>query len=131
MMCSCANPSFHLSPVSLNVKAKREPFVVVHDSVSSANYTILTQNVDELRDRQNSPSISMWPYLLDSAQTRQLNQISIYAERGSSREQARLLYMNACALKIWRQMGMAATVVGESHRPPRSALLCFGMPFSE
>jgi hypothetical protein len=70
---------------------------------------------------------SMWRYLLASAQTRQLNQISTYAEGSSSREQSRLLYMNAGALRIWREMGMVAMVIGESCRPARSALLCFGM----
>jgi len=73
----------------------------------------------------------MWPYLLNSAQTQRLNQISVYADRGTSREQTRLLYMNASALNLWREMGMSVTVIGESHRPPHSALLSFGMPFSE
>jgi hypothetical protein len=30
-----------------------------------------------------------------------------------------------------REMGMRVTIFGESHRPPRSAMLSFGMPFSE
>jgi hypothetical protein len=131
MMPPCASPSFVFPPVTLGVQAKRKPFVMVHESVASANYTIVAQNRDELLFPDNSPSISMWPYLLDSAQTRLLNRISIYAERGSSREQSRLLYMNASALRIWREMGMPATVIGESYRPARSAVLCFGMPFSE
>lgn len=104
---------------------------MVYESVVSANYTIIAQSRDELLIPENSPSISMWPYLLRSAQTRQLGQISVYAERGSSREESRLLYMNASALRTWREMGMAARVVGEAHRPPRTALLCFGVPFSE
>lgn len=104
---------------------------MVNDSVASANYTIVAQNRDQLLIPENSPSLSMWPYLLDSAQTHLLNRISVYAERGTSREQSRLLYMNTSALRIWREMGMAANVIGEAHRPPRSACLCFGMPFSE
>jgi len=131
MMTSCASPGLLLPPVSLKVEMQRQPFVMVQSSVASANYTIVAQNRDELLFPDNSPSISMWPYLLNSAQTRLVNQISIYAERGSSREQSRLLYMNASALRIWREMGMPVTVIGESHRPARSAVLCFGMPFSE
>lgn len=131
MMTSCASPSLRFPPLTLGVKTKRQPFVVVHDSVVSAKYTIVAQSRDELLFPDNSPSISMWPYLLNSAQTRLLNKISIYAERGVSREQSRLLYMNASAFRIWQEMGMAATVIGESYRPSRDARLCFGMPFSE
>jgi len=39
--------------------------------------------------------------------------------------------MNADALSVWREMGIGVTIIGESHRPPRSAMLSFGMPFSE
>ena len=123
--------SFVLHPVRMNVMPQREVHVIVNDSVASANYTIVAQSRDEVMFPENSPSVSMWPYLLSSAQTRQLNQISVYTDRGTSREQARLLYMNAGALKMWREMRLAGTVVGESHRPPRSAMLSFGMPFSE
>ena len=131
MIPSCATHSFLAAPITLRVRTKREPFILIHNSVESANYTVLAQSRDELLILENSPSVSMWPYLLNSAQTRLLNQISIYAERGSSREQSRLLYMNAGALSIWREMAMSVTVIGESFRPPRTALLCFGMPFSE
>jgi hypothetical protein len=98
---------------------------------ASANYTIVSQNRDEVGAVANSPSISMWPYLLQSEQTKLLNSISVYTGKGASREQVRLLYMNAAALAMWREMGHACTVIGESHRPPRSATLSFGMPFSE
>ena len=64
-------------------------------------------------------------------ETRRLNKISVYAERGTSRERSRLLYMNSSALSLWREMGMAGTIVGESYRPPASAMLSFGMPFFE
>ena len=60
-----------------------------------------------------------------------LNYISVYTGRGKSRDQSRLLYINADALSVWREMGMRVTIIGESHRPPRSAMLSFGMPFSE
>lgn len=99
--------------------------------VASAHYTILAQTRDELLKPENSPSISMWPYLLKSAQTLAMNSISVYAERGTSREQSRLLYMNAAALRMWREMGKPITIIGEAHRPPRTATLSFGMPFSE
>ena len=131
MMASCATPSFLISPVKLIVKAQRQPFVVINNSVVSANYTIVAQTREELLVPQNSPSLSMWPYLVDSGQTRQLNQISVYAQRGTSRDQSRLLYMNAAALNIWREMGMTASAIGETFRPPRTAQLCFGMPFSQ
>ena len=120
-----------LQPLRLNVMTKRGLHVAVNGCISSANYTIVAQSSDEMMVPENSPSVSMWPYLLNSAQTRQLNLISVYADKGTSREQSRLLYMNAAALSIWCEMGMPVTVIGESHRPPRAALLAFGMPFSE
>lgn len=94
------------------------------------NYSILQQSAKELRETENSPSVSMWPYLVDSAQTQLINTISIYSERGDTAERARLLYMNAAALDVWKRMNRATLPVGEVHRPPRSALLLFGMPFS-
>jgi hypothetical protein len=100
-------------------------------NIVSANYTIVSQSRDEVGAVANSPSISMWPYLLQSEQTKLLNSISVYTDKGKSREQTRLLYMNTAALAMWREMGHACTVIGESHRPPRSATLSFGMPFSE
>jgi hypothetical protein len=114
-----------------NILSQRRLHVVVNSSISSANYTILAQSRDEMMVPGNSPSISMWPYLCSSSQTRRLNKISIYAERGRSRERSRLLYMNASALSVWREMGMPVTIIGESHRPPFSAMLSFGMPFFE
>jgi hypothetical protein len=110
---------------------QRRLHVVVKASVSSAYYTVLAQSRDEVMVAENSPSISMWPYLLHSSQARRLNMISVYAQRGTSREQTRLLYMNSSALSLWREMRMPATVIGESNRPPLSATLSFGMPFSE
>jgi hypothetical protein len=104
--------------------------VVVNGHIASANYTVVEQNRDEVMVPENSPSVSMWPYLLNSAQPRRLNHISVYTGRGTSRDQSRLLYINADALSVWREMGMRVTIIGESHRP-RVAMLSFGMPFSE
>lgn len=95
------------------------------------NYSVLQQTTEQLRETENSPSVSMWPYLVDSAQTQLINQISIYAEKGDTADRARVLYMNAMALEVWEKMDRATTAVGEVHRPPKSALLLFGMPFSE
>ena len=95
------------------------------------NYSILEQTAEEIGETENSPSVSMWPHLLQCDQTGLVPQISIYTQSGGARERARILYMNAVALGVWIAMGKAAVVVGEVHRPPRSALLVFGMPFSE
>jgi hypothetical protein len=117
--------------VRLKVSNQLALHVVVNGHIASANYTVVAQNRDEMMVPKNSPSVSMWPYLLNSAQPRRLNHISVYTRRGKSRDQSRLLYMNADALSVWREMGMRVTIIGESHRPPRSAMLSFGMPFSE
>ena len=95
------------------------------------NYSILEQTTEEIGKTENSPSVSMWPYLLRCDQTGLVPRISIYMDAGKTRKRARVLYMNAVALGIWSAMGKAILVVGEVHRPPRSALLVFGMPFSE
>jgi hypothetical protein len=95
------------------------------------NYSVLIQTADELRETQNSPSVSMWPYLVISAQTQLINTISIYMQRGDKTDRARVLYMNTTALKVWNSMDRATEAVGEVHRPPKSAHLIFGMPFSE
>jgi hypothetical protein len=96
-----------------------------------ANYRVVVQSAAELADIQNSPSVSMGPYLITSEQTRLLTTLSVYSLRGDSREKLRLLYMNATALRIWKEMGKQPTEVGSQNRPPRAATLCFGVPFSE
>jgi hypothetical protein len=101
------------------------------ETTASANYTIVAQSRDEVVEAGGSPSVSMWPYLLASGQEMLLNSMSVYTDKGTSREQVRLLYMNAGALKLWREMGHVCIVIGTSHRPPRTATLSFGMPFSE
>jgi hypothetical protein len=95
------------------------------------NYTVIAQNTHEVQDVQNAPSVSMGPYLITSDKTDLLKTLSVYSQRGNSREQIRLLFMNAIALGIWRAMGKQARLVGAEHRPPRTALLTFGVPFSE
>lgn len=95
------------------------------------NYRVIVQSAADLGDIRNSPSVSMGPYLIASEQTQLLTTLSIYGLRGDSREKARLLYMNATALRIWRDMGKQPTEVGSLHRPPHAALLCLGVPFSE
>lgn len=122
---------FLQTSIRLNVLPQRGIQLRVNSSVVSANYKILAQHRDTVLIPENSPSISMWPYLQDSLQTIRLNTISVYVARGDSREQTRLLYMNAAALSVWREMGMSVTIIGETNRPPRTAALCFGMPFSE
>lgn len=95
------------------------------------NYEIVVQSAREVQDIQSAPAVSMGPYLIESGQTQLLTTISIYSERGECREQVRLLYMNAIALRIWKAMGRRPTLIGPQHRPPKTALLTFGVPFSE
>lgn len=106
--------------------------MVIEASASPAmNYTIVAQDVDEVRDIENSPAVSMARFLNEHERMKLLPTISIYAERGSDRTQVRLLYMNAVALRIWKEMGQRPTEIGSRHRPTRTAVLAFGMPFSE
>lgn len=95
------------------------------------NYEVVAQSAEEVQDTQNAPSVSMGPYLIESGQTQLLTTISIYSERGESREQVRLLYMNAVALRVWKAMGKKPSLVGARYRPSRTSLLTFGVPFSE
>lgn len=95
------------------------------------HYTVIAQSEDEIRDMHNAPAISVGPYLVESGQTNLLNVLSIYSQRGDSRDQLRLFYMNAVALRIWIAMGKKPTVIGSLHRPPRSAVMTLGVPFSE
>jgi hypothetical protein len=97
----------------------------------SLNYEIVAQSAEEVLDTQNAPAVSMAPYLVESGQTQLLTSISIYSERGESREQVRLLYMNAVALRVWKAMGKKPSLISAEHRPSRTSLLAFGVPFSE
>ena len=93
-------------------------------------YETVAQSAAEVQDLQNSPAISIGPYLILTGQAQLLTTISIYSERGTNAEQVRLLYMNQPALSVWRAMGRLPTMIGSSKRPPRSALLAYGVPFS-
>lgn len=95
------------------------------------NYKMIAQSAEEVRNTENSPSVSMSRYLAETDQSRLLTVISIYGKRGESYDQVRLLYMNDEAFRIWREMKRPATILGEMHRPPRDAVLTFGVPFSE
>jgi hypothetical protein len=95
------------------------------------SYHVLSQTAAEVADLENAPAVAIGPYLLQTQQAHLLRVISIYAQRGDSREQLRLLYLNAPALALWREMGKTANIRGETKRPPTSATLTFGVPFSE
>ena len=105
--------------------------LVAKHSPPDLNYTIIAQSAEDVRDIENAPAVSMGPYLLKSGQTSLLTTISIYSLRGENRQQVRLLYMNAAAIQIWKEMGKAPNVTGARNRPPHAALLTFGVPFSE
>jgi hypothetical protein len=97
----------------------------------SLNYRVISQDADEVQELDNSPAISMSNFITANSQTQLLTTLSIYGERGASRDEVRLLYMNEVAFSIWQTMGKAATVIGYRHRPPSSASLTFGIPFSD
>jgi hypothetical protein len=94
-------------------------------------YGTIAQTASEVQDVQNSPAISMGPYLIISGQTELLRSISVYSERGKSREQVRLLYMNVVALGVWTAMGKRTHIIHAQKRPPRTSQLTYGVPFSE
>jgi hypothetical protein len=98
---------------------------------SAFTYGTIAQTAIDVQDVQNSPAISMGPYLIISGQTELLRVVSIYSKRGKSREQVRLLYMNAAALGIWRAMGKHSHIIDAQKRPPRTAQLAYGVPYSE
>lgn len=113
--------------------ASAEHEAMTADDVSgdTGNYAVIRQSVREVRDPENSPSVSMAAYLVETRQEDLFRELSVYVERGTSREEIRRLYMNAVALRIWRDMGKVADVVGQRDRPPPGAELGFGVPFSE
>jgi hypothetical protein len=94
------------------------------------SYDVLSQTAAEVADLGNAPAVTIGPYLLKTEQTPLLRVISIYTKRGNSREQLRLLYMNAPALALWREMGKTANVIEQISRPPTTATLAFGVQFS-
>lgn len=97
----------------------------------SPDYTIVAQDLVEVQDIQNAPAISMGAFLKAVGEMSIFPMLSIYTRNGYDRKHTRLLYMNAAALRIWKIMGMHPKQIGSQHRPPHSAVLAFGMPFSE
>lgn len=97
---------------------------------SPAGYHVIAQTTEEVQDIENAPAISIETYLQGSGQIDLLRVISVYSLRGDNREQMRLLYMNAPAIRVWRPMGKAPTIIGSESRPPHAALLTLGVPFS-
>lgn len=106
-------------------------FKLAPECLNRNGYEVVAQSADEVQDVQNSPAISIGPYLIITGQTSLLTTISVYSERGESRQRVRLLYMNPVALRIWRAMSKGSLVVGWQKRPPKTALLAYGVPFSE
>jgi hypothetical protein len=120
-------PEFDSSPTSNDLLR----CLVANQPVPDLNYQVVAQSADDIQNIENAPAVSMGPYLLESGQTSLLTTISIYSLRGESREQIRLLYMNAVAMQIWKEMGKAPKIIGAQVRPSRTALLTFGVPFSK
>ena len=100
-------------------------------SADTLNYRIIAQSESDVRDIQNAPAISMSSFITESDQTKLLTTLSIYSQRGETSDQVRLLYMNDAAFSVWKAMGKEPKVIGSQHRPPSTALLAFGIPFSE
>ena len=98
---------------------------------AARNYQIVAQSAEDVQNTENAPAVSMGPYLIKSGQRSLLTTISIYSLRGESAEQIRLLYMNPAAIRVWDEMGKAPKIIGAQVRPPRAALLVFGVPFSK
>ncbi len=69
------------------------------------SYHVLSQAAAEAANLENTPAVVIGPYLLATGQTGLLRVMSVYIKRGESREQLRLLYMNAPALALWREIG--------------------------
>ena len=107
-----------------------EGLTAEHDP-AALNYQIVAQSAEDIQNIENAPAVSMGPYLLKSGQRSLLTKISVYSLRGESREQIRLLYMNPAAIRVWEQMGKTPKIIGAQIRPPHTALLAFGVPFSK
>jgi len=97
----------------------------------SADYTIVVQDDIEAQDIRNSPEANMAAFLAAVGGTNIFPTISVYTRDGYDRKHARLLYMNATALRVWQSMGRHPRQIGTQHRPPHSAVLAFGVPFNE
>jgi hypothetical protein len=94
-------------------------------STDTLNYRIIAQSESEVRDIQNAPAISMSYFITQSDQTKLLATLSIYSQRGETRDQVRLLYMNDVAFSIWKAMGKEPRLSAHNidhHRRPFSRL---------
>lgn len=105
--------------------------LVARHGPAEANYQVVAQSDEDLQNIENAPAVSIGPYLDKSGQIQLLTTISVYSLRGESREQMRLLYMNAAAIRVWEEMGREPRIVGARRRPPQTALPAFGVPFSK
>ncbi len=86
-------------------------------SRTALNYEIVAQSAEEVQNIQNAPAISMGQYLVESDQVKLLTTISIYTQHGETRDQVRLLYMNAAALLSMESDGKAAKTGWASSSP--------------
>jgi hypothetical protein len=100
-------------------------------SSDSTDYAIVAQDSIEAQDIQNMPAVSMRGFLMELGEMNVFPTISIYSRNGYDRKHARLLYMNAAALYVWKIMGMNPRQIGVQHRPPHSAVLTFGIPVND
>ena len=91
------------------------------------HYNIIAQSADDIH---RFFSIEMRSYLQNAAQTQLMSHISVYIAKGRTRGRSCLLYMNPVAFGVWTAMKKAGTIVGHVNRPPQSARLVFGTPFS-
>jgi hypothetical protein len=105
--------------------------LVAESTPPALNYQIVAQSAEDVQNIENAPAVSIGPYLLKSRQTHLLTTISIYSLRGESRKQIRPLYMNAPAIRVWEATGNVPEIIGAQVRPPRTAILAFGVPFSK
>jgi hypothetical protein len=121
------NPQYAFSHISNNLLFNLSE----QDFEKPLNYGIVSQNAEAVQDIQNVPAISMEQHLIESGQAQLLTAISIYSQCGECQNQVRLLYMNYVAFRIWKAMGKRPNLIGAQHRPPKTALLTLGVPFSE
>ena len=99
-------------------------------SALGPRYELVAQSAEEIQSIDNAPAVSMGPYLLKSGKSELLTVISVYSLRGENRDQVRLLYSNSAAMKIWKQIGKTPKIIGARFRHPCTAILAFGVPFS-
>ena len=72
------------------------------------NYWVVRQGVEEVRRPNGAPAVSMGAYLVETGQEELFREISIYGERGETREEVRRLYMNAVAMRVLAGYGAGA-----------------------